>query len=85
MRRDTETPARQAAFEVRGNYRSDYAVYDGDVPCPSQQIFESMTNQHQQLWIFIFSPPAMAIDFAARALPTGARLRSRGVRERERW
>lgn len=63
------------SLDGRGNYWSDYAGYDangdgvGDVPYKSQQLFESLMDEHPALRLFIFSPAATAIDFAARAFP----------------
>ncbi|MEX1158074.1 MAG: ATP-binding cassette domain-containing protein, partial [Thermomicrobiales bacterium] len=42
----------------------------GDVPYRSQKLFESLMDEHPSFRLFIFSPAAMAIDFAARAVPS---------------
>lgn len=64
------------ASNSRGNYWSDYAGFDanrdgiGDVPYRTQRLFDSLLDEEPQLRLFLFSPAEMAIDFAARALPS---------------
>jgi nitrous oxidase accessory protein len=61
--------------EGRGNYWSDYAGYDatadgqGDIPYKSERLFEQLMNEKPELRLFLHSPAANAIDFAAKAVP----------------
>lgn len=58
-----------------GNYWSDYAGYDanqdgiGDVPYKPVKLFETMTDKHAGLRVFIYSPSVQALDFAAKTFP----------------
>ncbi len=58
-----------------GNYWSDYAGYDqgldglGDQPYRAERLFENVIDRYPALRLFIFSPSAQAVDFAARAVP----------------
>jgi nitrous oxidase accessory protein len=59
-----------------GNYWSDYVGYDGnadgtgDLPYRAEKLFESLTDSHPALRLFIYSPTTQAIDFAASAFPS---------------
>ncbi len=58
-----------------GNYWSDYAGFDagadglGDIPYRSDRLFEKLMDQLPPLRLFVFSPAAEAVDFAAKAFP----------------
>lgn len=58
-----------------GNYWSDYVGFDanhdgiGDLPYKSQRLFEDLMDRHSSLRLFVYSPAAQSVDFAARAMP----------------
>lgn len=58
-----------------GNYWSDYAGFDadndgvGDIPYVSDKLFEDLMGRNPSLRLFLYSPAAQSVDFAARALP----------------
>lgn len=64
-----------AANLWRGNHWSDYAGYDadgdgvGEVPYRSEKLFERVSDRTPALRVFVGSPAAGALDFAAAAFP----------------
>jgi|TARA_B100000959_G_scaffold286981_1_gene368460 nitrous oxidase accessory protein len=59
-----------------GNYWSDYVGFDkdqdgiGDMTYKSQKLFENLMDRNPELRLFLYSPSAQSIDFAAKSLPT---------------
>jgi len=66
---------RLLTLEWRGNHWSDYAGYDangdgvGDLPYRAQRLFENLMDRYPEVRLFIYSPSAQALEFAARAMP----------------